>query len=148
MLLKCCTKYVSKFGKLSSAHRTGEGQFSLKSQRRAIPKNVQATIQLHSFCIRASLCSKFFKLGFSSTWTENLQAGLRKGKGTRDQIVNVCWIREEAREFQKDIYFCFIDYTKPLTVWITTNYGKFLKRWEYQITLHVSWKTCMQFKKQ
>ena len=63
----------------------------------------------------------------------DVEAGFRKGRGTRDQIANICcWIMEKAREFQKNI--CFIDYTNPLTVWITTNYGKFLKRWEYQTT--------------
>ena len=55
---------------------------------------------------------------------------------------------EKAREFQKNIYFCFIDYAKPLTVWITTNCGKFQKRWEYQTTLPASWEICMQAKKQ
>ena len=60
----------------------------------------------------------------------DVQAGFRKGKGTRDQINNVNWIMEEAREFQKNIYFCFIDYAKTSTVWITTNSGKFFKRWE------------------
>ena len=64
----------------------------------------------------------------------DVQGGLRKGRGTRDQIGNIHWIIEKAREFQKNIYFCFIDYAKPLTVWITANYGKFLKRWEYQTT--------------
>ena len=64
----------------------------------------------------------------------DVQAGFRKGRGTRDQIANIHCIIEKAREFQKYIYFCFIDYTKPLTVWITTNYGLFLKRWEYQTT--------------
>src|SRR5574337_264793 len=54
-----------------------------------------------------------------------VQAGFRKGRGTRDQIANICWIIEKAREFQKNIYFCFIDYAKPLTVWITINCGKF-----------------------
>ena len=53
----------------------------------------------------------------------------------------------EKAEFQEYIYFCFIDYTKAF-VWITTNCGKFLKRWEYQATLSVSWETCMQVKKQ
>jgi len=53
------------------------------------------------------------------------QAGFRKGKGTRDQIANICWIIKKAREFHKNIYFSFIDYTKPLTVWITTSCGKF-----------------------
>jgi len=55
----------------------------------------------------------------------DVQIGFRKGRGTRDQIANICWIMEKAREFQKNIYFCLIDYAKPLTVWITTNYGKF-----------------------
>ena len=62
------------------------------------------------------------------------QAGFRKGRGTRDKIANICWIIEKAREFQKNIYFCIIDYANPLTVWITTNCGKFFKRWEYQAT--------------
>ena len=57
------------------------------------------------------------------------QTGFRKSRGTRDQIVNVCWIIEIAREFQKNIYFCFIDYAKALTVWITTLCGRFFKRW-------------------
>ena len=56
----------------------------------------------------------------------NVQAGFRKGRGTRDEIANIRWIMEKAREFQKNIYFCFIDYTKALTVWITTNW-KILK---------------------
>ena len=54
----------------------------------------------------------------------DVQAGFRKGRRTRDQIANICWIIEKAREFQKNI-FCFIDYAKHLTVWITTNCGKF-----------------------
>ena len=56
----------------------------------------------------------------------DVQAGFRKGRGTRNQIVNIHWITEKAREFQKNIYFCFIDY-EPLTGWITINCGKFLK---------------------
>ena len=55
----------------------------------------------------------------------DVQAGFRKGRGTRDQIDNIRWIMEKAREFQKNIYFCFIDYAKALTVWITRNCGKF-----------------------
>ena len=65
------------------------------------------------------------------------QAEFRKGRETRDQIANNCWLIEKAREFQKNIYFCFTDYTKAI-VWITTNCRKFLKRWEYQTTLPVS----------
>ena len=106
MLWKCCTQYVSKFGKLSSGHRTGKGQFSFQSQRRGMPKKVQTTIQLHSSHMQliVRLCSKSFKLDFSSMWTNELpdvQDGFWRGRGTRDQIANICWIMEKAREFQK-----------------------------------------------
>ena len=77
-----------------------------------------------------------------------VQAGFRKDRGTRDQIANIHCIIEKAREFQKNIYFCFMTLLKPLTVWITTNCGKFLKKWEYQTALPASCKTCMQVKKQ
>ena len=63
----------------------------------------------------------------------DVQSGFRKGRGTRDQIANICWIIEKARVPEKNIYFCFIDDAKAF-VWITTNCGKFLKRWEYQTT--------------
>ena len=76
-----------------------------------------------------------------------VQAEFRKGRRTRDQIANICWIVEKAREFQKNIYFCFIGYAKSF-VWITTNSGNFLKGWEYQTTLPVFWETCMQDKQQ
>ena len=78
----------------------------------------------------------------------DVQAGFRKGRGTRDQIANICWIIEKAREFQKNIYFCLLTTPKPLTVWITTNCGKFWKRWEYQTTWPASWETYMQVRKQ
>ena len=77
----------------------------------------------------------------------DVQAGFRKGRGTRDQIANICWIIEKAREFQENIYFCLIDYAKAF-VWITINSGKFWKRLEYQTTWPASWETCMQVRKQ
>ena len=77
----------------------------------------------------------------------DVQAGFRKGRGTRDQIANICWTIEKAREFQKNIYF-FIDYVKAFHCVDHKNCGKFLKRWEYQTTLPVSWETCMQVRKQ
>ena len=73
----------------------------------------------------------------------DVQAGFRKGRGTRDQIANIHWIMEKGREFQKNIYFCFIDYAK-----LTIDYWKFLKRWEYQTTWSASWEICMKVKKQ
>ena len=102
-----------------------------------MPKNAQTIAQLHS-----SHASKvMFKIlqarlqQYVNCELPDVQAGLRKGRGTRDQTDNIRWIMEEAREFQKNIYFCFIDYAKPkpLTVWITINW-KILKRWEYQTT--------------
>ena len=70
-----------------------------------------------------------------------VQGEFKKGRGTRDEIANICWITEKAKEFQKNIDFWFIDYTKALTVLITTNYGKFLKTWEYQTTSPAFWET-------
>ena len=68
----------------------------------------------------------------------DVQAGFRKGRGTRDKIANICWIIEKAREFQKTSTVALLTMPKLLTVWITTNCGKFSKRWEYQPTLPAS----------
>ena len=76
----------------------------------------------------------------------DVQAGFRKGRGTRDQIANIHWIIDKTRKFQKNICFCFIDHAKAM--WITTNCGKFWKRWDYQTTWPASWEICMQVKKQ
>ena len=76
----------------------------------------------------------------------NVQAGFSKGRGSRDQIANIRRLLKKAKEFQKNTYFCFMP--KLSTVWITTNSGKFLKRWEYQATWPASWEICMQVKKQ
>ena len=130
----CCTDYARKFGKLSSGHRTGKGHFSFQFQRKTMPKSVQIPIQLHSFHMLARVCSKIFQLSFNSTvnWElPNIQTGFRKGRGTRDQIANICWIIEKARELKKKSTSASLTTLKPLTVWITTNCGKFLKRWEY-----------------
>ena len=64
----------------------------------------------------------------------DVQVGFSKGRGTRDQIANIHWIIEKAREFQKNIYYCFTDLPKSLTAWITINCGQFFKRWEYKTT--------------
>ena len=64
----------------------------------------------------------------------DVQSGFRKGRGTRDQIANIHWIMEKAREFQKKSTSALLTMPKLLTVWITANSGKLFKRWEYQIT--------------
>ena len=76
-----------------------------------------------------------------------VQASFRKGRGTRDQIANIRWI-EKAREFQKNIYFCFIDYAKAFDCVDHNKLWKSFKRWEYQTTWLASWETCMQVRKQ
>ena len=68
----------------------------------------------------------------------DVQPGFRNGRGTRDQIANIHWIIKKAREFQKKSTSVLLTMPKPLTVWVTTNCGKFFKRWEYQTTLPAS----------
>jgi len=77
----------------------------------------------------------------------DVQARFRKGRGTRIQIANVHWIIGEKQRNSKNTSTSLTT-LKPLTVWITTNSGKFLKWWEYKTTLPVSWEICMQHKKQ
>ena len=76
----------------------------------------------------------------------DVQTGLEKAEVPKIKF-DIHWIIEKAKEFQKNIYFCFIDCAKVF-VYVTTNCGKFLKRWEYQTTLPPSCETCMQVKKQ
>ena len=151
MLWKCCTQFASKFGKFSQipGYRTGNGLFI------PIPKKGNAK-ECSNYCTIALIWqANKVMLKITQVWLQpyvnhklpDVQAGFRKGRRTRNQITNIHWIIEKAKEFQKNIYFCFIDYTKALTVWITINCGKFLKRWEYQTTWPASWEVCMQVKK-
>ena len=78
----------------------------------------------------------------------DVQAGFRKGRGTRDQIANICWVMEKAREFQKNIYFRFIDYAKAFDFVDHNKLWKILKEMEYQTTWPAFWETCMQVRKQ
>ena len=78
----------------------------------------------------------------------DVQAGFRKGGGNRDQIANIRWIIKKAREFQKNIYFCFIDYAKSFDCVDHNKLWDFLERWEYQTTWPASWEICMQVKKE
>ena len=113
MLWKCCTQHASKFGKRSTGHRTGKGQFSFQSQRKAMPNNVQTTIALISHACKVMLKILLTRLQEDMNKEfPDVQDGFRKGRGTRDQIANIHWITEKAKEFQKNIYFCFIGYAK------------------------------------
>ena len=113
MLWKCRTQYASKFGKLSRGHRTGKGQFSFQSQRKAKECSNYRTIALISHTSKGKLKILQARLQqYVNHEIPDVHAGFRKGRGIRDQIANNCWIMEKAREFQKNIYFCFTDYAK------------------------------------
>ena len=129
MLLKCCTQYASKFGKLNSGHRTGKGQFSFQSQRRTMPKNIHyhtITLISHASKIMLKILQSRLQQYVNGEFLD-VQAGFRKGRGTRDQIANIRWIIEKLREFQKNIYLCFIDYSEAFTCVDHNKLWKILK---------------------
>ena len=78
----------------------------------------------------------------------DIQAGFRKGRGTRDQIANISGSSKKQESSRKTSISALLTMPKLLTVWITINCGKFWKRWEYQTSWSASWETCMQFRKQ
>ena len=114
MLWKCCTQYASKLGKLSSGHGSGKDQFSLQSQKgNAKECSNYRTSALISHASKVMLKILQASLQRYLNWElPDVQAGFRKGRETRNQIAHICWIIEKANEFQKNIYFCFIDYAK------------------------------------
>ena len=135
MLLKCCTQYASKFGKRSSGPRTGNGQFYSSLKERTMPKNVQTAVQLCSFHMLARLCSKAFKLGYSSLCTKNFQMyklGLEKAELPKINLPTFIGSWRKQGNTRKTSTSALLTIPKPLTAWITTNCGKFLKIWEYQ----------------
>ena len=126
MLCKCYTQYASKFGKLSSGHRTGKGQFSFQSQRKEMPKNALTTAQLHSSHTLVLL--KILQARLHRHVNRELldvQAGFRKGRGTRDQIANIHWIIKKQESFRKISISALLTMPKPWTMWNTKNCGKF-----------------------
>ena len=78
----------------------------------------------------------------------DVQVGFRKGRGTREEIGNICWIMEKEERSRKISTFALLTTTNPLTMWITTNCGKFSNRWIYKTTWPASWEICTQVKKQ
>ena len=110
MLLKHCTQYVSKFGKLSSSHGTGKSQFFHSNPKE---EQCQRMFQLPHNCTHMLKILQARLQQHMNQELPNVQAAFRQVRGTRDQIANIHWITEKAREFQKNIYLCFIDYAKP-----------------------------------
>ena len=151
MRWKCCTQYASKFGRLSSGHRTGKDQFWFQSQRKAMPKNAQTTAQLHSSHTLAKKCSKFSKPGFSDLWTVSFQMfklDLEKAEEPEIKLPTSVGLLKKQESSRKTSISALLTMPKPLTVWITINYENIWKRWEYQTTWPASWEICMQVRKQ
>ena len=150
-LLKCCTHYVSKFGKLSSGHGTGKGQFAFHSQRKAMSKKAQTAAQSHSSHTLAKQCSKFSKSSINSTWTGNFQMfklDLEKGMEPESKPPTSVGSSEKQESSRKTSASALLMMPNRLTMGIMTNCGKFFKRWEYQATWPASWEICMLVKKQ
>ena len=148
---KCSTQYASKFGKLSSGHRTGKDQFSFQSQRKTMPKNAQTTAQLHSSHTLVNQCLKSSKPDFSNTWTVNFQMfklDLEKAEEPEIKLPTSIGSSKKQESSRKTSISALLTMPKPLTVWITINCGKFWKRCEYWSIWPASWEAYMQVRKQ
>ena len=134
MLWKCCAQYASTFGKLSSGHRTGKGVFI------PIPKKIDAkecsnycTIALISHASKVMLKILQARLQqYVNCEPPDVQAGFRKGRGTRDQLPTSVESSKKQESSRKTSTSALLTMPKPLTVWIKINCGKFWKKWEYQ----------------
>ena len=135
----------AKFGNLSSAHRTGKGQFSLPKKGNAKECSDYRTIVLISYANKVMLKILQDRLQWYITHElPDVQAGFRKGRGTRDQIANIRWIIKKARKFQKNIYFCFTDYAKAFDCMDHNKLRKILKEMEIpdHLTLPLERSVC------
>ena len=152
MLWKCCTQYVSKFGKLSSGHRTGKGQFSFQSQRKAMPKNAQTTYHTIALISHASkVMLKILQARLQEYVNSKLpyvQLVLKKAEESEIKLPTFAGSSRKQESSRKTSISALLTMPKPLTVWITRKCGKFWKRWEYQTTWSASWETYMQVRKQ
>ena len=147
----CCESAVLNMpGNLeNSAVATGLEKVSFHSnlKERQCQRKLYCTIALTSYTGKVVLKILQARLQqYVNCELPDVQASFRKGTGTRGQIANICWIIKKAREFQKNIYFCFIDYAKAFDY---VDHSKpFFKRWEYKTTWPASWEICMQVRKQ
>ena len=127
MLLKCYTQYVSKFGKHSSGHRTGKGQNFIPNPKKGNAKECSNYYPIVLIWHVSKVILKIVQVRLQQyvNWElPDVEIGLRKGRRTRDQNANICWTIKRTREFQKNIHFCFIDYTKAF------DFVEFLKSWD------------------
>ena len=148
---KWYTQYASKSGKLSSGHRTGKGQFSFQISKKG---NAKECSNYRTIALISHYSKVMFKIlqdslqQYVNRELPDVQDGFRKDRGTREEIANIHWIIKKQKSSRKTSISALLTIPKPLTLWITTNCGKFWKGWEYQNTWPASWETCMQVRKQ
>ena len=150
MLWKCCTQYANKFGKLSSGHRTGKGWFSFQSKKGNAKEcsNYDITALISH---TSKVMLKILQARFQEHVNQELPAfklDLEKAEEPEIKLPTSIGSSKKREISRKTSTFALLTMPKPLTVWITINYGKFWKRWGYQITWPASWQTCMQVRKQ
>ena len=148
MLWKCCTQYASKFGKLSSGHRTGKRSVFIP-----IPKkgNAKECSNYRTIALISHVSKVILKILFSNTWTMSFQMFklvLEKAEEPEIKLPTSAGSSKKQESSRETCISASLTMPKPLTVWITINCGKFWKRWEYQTTWPASWETYMQVRKQ
>ena len=173
MLWKCCTQYASKFGKLSSgwvdwkrsvfipipkkgnakewSHYRTIALISVQFSRSVVSDPLRRHESQHVISHASKVMVKILQARLQQYVNRELpdvQARFRKGRGTRDQIANIHWIIKKAREFQKNIYFCFIDYAKAFDCVDQNKLWIILQDMRIPDHLTCLWETCMQVRKQ
>ena len=171
---KCCTEYASKSGKLSSGHRTGKGQFSFQSQRKAMPKNAQTTTQLPGFINMWTVNFQMFNLDLEKAEEPEIKLPTSAGSSKKQErsekhLLLLYWLHQSlwlcgglvARSCLTLVIPWTVACQAPLSKGFSRqeywsgfpfpspiNCGKFLRKWEYQTTCPASWKICIQVRKQ
>ena len=152
MLWKCCTQYTSKFGKISRDHRTGKGHFLFQSQRMTMPKNAHTTYCTTTLISHTSkVMLKILQARLQQYMNHEIpevQANSEKAEEPEIKLLTSIRSWKNRESSRKTSTSALLTMSKPLTVWITVDCGKFFKRWEYQITWSASWEICMQVRKQ
>ena len=151
--IKCCTQYVSKFGKLRTkkgGHRTGKGPFSFHFQKRAMSKKCSNYCTIELILHTSKFMLKILQARFQQDMNQNFQMFklvLEKAEEPEIKLpTSTGWCKKQESS-RKTSISALLTMPKPLIVWITINCGKFWKRWEFQTTWPASWEICMQVKK-
>ena len=151
MLWKCCAQHASKFGKLSSGHRPGKGQFSFQSLFKGNSKESSNYHRVWTTSQASKVMLKILQARLQQYMNHELpdvQAGFRKKQRHQRSNCQHPLDHQKSKSSGQTSISALLTMPKPLTVWITINCGKFWSKWEYQTIWPASWETCMQVRKQ